>query len=151
MKRVKSKTGKVYTYSKTYKRSKGGTLIYKSGKLNQAKIDSMLDEIKSTGDMYDVNEFKLQLTRWEKRMKGVKRLTVQTMRSLIADGKIEKSIINFGYSVDELVDELNIKYNETMSREYILNPSNWTNSKLRLPSGTIVEFEYNYTGGVLYD
>ena len=61
---------------------------------------------------------------------------------MIADSKIEKAIINTGYTADELASELGI------SIEDLLDESNWDDSTFTF-GGRTWTFEFKYDGSVM--
>ena len=143
---------KTYEYnSKRYSHTRGGTLIYKSGKINENKIREMEEAIKFERGEIGVAEFRSELRSFKKHQFKTMRLTVTSMLARMAATKIESTIRNFGYTPDELAIELGAKYNEEIPVEYLLNDANWQGNFFITPSGNKVEFEFDYHGGVLAD
>lgn len=143
---------KTYTYSPAHK-SKGGTLVYKSGKKNIELINAL--KATYTGD--DIVEFEAKLDSFMRR-KSYKqgRLTVASMKTRMLNDTISKIIANFGYDAEDVAIELSAMYNEEIDVDYILNPNNWVQKanglptgQLRLPSGIIHEFKFDYHAGIL--
>lgn len=142
---------KTYTYNSPIRASKGGTLVYKSGKINEKVYRKTLDDIERNLSVADKYEFKAIMNRYigDKEYKH-KRLTVRSVQSMMAESKIEKAIINFGYDVDDLLIKISSEYNEPdLTREWLYDPNHWNGEELILPSGQIVNFEFDYQGGVL--
>ena len=141
---------KTYTYDKPAKRKVSkeykGTLIYKNGKINK----KLLEQLKKTmsSDKYADLDEAVTSYYFNEKYKD-KRLTVQSAKAYAASNKIESFIINTGYTVDELVNEINAKYSANIDVEYILNAEHWNNGNLILPSGQQVEFQFRYEGSIL--
>lgn len=142
---------KTYTYRK--KASKGGTLVYKSGKKNTALIAAL----KATYAGDDAVEFEAKLDSFM-RKKAYKRgrLTVETMKTKMLNDTISKIIANFGYEPEEVATELSAMYNENIDVNYLLNVNNWVQKanglptgELRLPNGMLHEFKFDYNAGIL--
>lgn len=143
---------KTYEYnSRRYSHTRGGTLIYKSGKINEKKIQEMEEALRFERGDVGVSEFRAELRTFKKHQFKTMRLTVTSMLARMAATKIESTIRNFGYTPEELAVELGGKYNEEITIDYLLNDANWQGKFFITPSGNRVEFEFDYHGGVLAD
>lgn len=72
------------------------------------------------------------------------RISERTLRSMIADSKIEKAIINTGYTADELASELGIDVAD------LLDESNWSGSEFTF-GGKTWNFEFRYDGSIMVE
>ena len=70
------------------------------------------------------------------------RISERTLRSMLSDSKIEKAIINTGYSIDELADELGIDVAD------LLDENNWNGSTFSF-GGDSWDFEFRYEGDIM--
>ena len=69
-------------------------------------------------------------------------LTSRSALSRMAETKVEKLLINSGYTADALAAEFGL------NAEDILNPDNWKDSKFFAPNGTTYAVVFNYTGSI---
>lgn len=143
---------KTYTYSPAHK-SRGGTLVYKSGKLNQ----SVIDTLRATYSGDDVVEFEAELDSFLRKKAFKKgRLTVASMKVRLMHNTVAKIIANFGMNPEEVAVELGAMYNTPVTAEYILDANHWEQKANGLPTSTIIlpngvrhEFKFDYHAGIL--
>ena len=141
---------KTYTYDKKYtaKRTNAykGTVVYKSGKINE----ELLNELKGKMSAAEYTELKTELSSFTKGKEFKKtRLSLKSLISRAAATKIESFITNTGLTPDEVVKEINEKYNANIDESYLLNEGNWINGQLSLTDGQLVGFQFRYTGSIL--
>lgn len=144
------KVTKTYTYNKKYtaKRTNAykGTVVYKSGKINE----ELLNELKGKMSAAEYTELKTELSSFTKGKEFKKtRLSLKSLISRAAATKIESFITNTGLTPDEVVKEINAKYNANIDTSYLLNEGNWVNGQLSLTDGQLVGFQFRYTGSIL--
>ena len=68
---------------------------------------------------------------------------------MIADSKIEKAIINTGYTADELASELGIDV-AGIGVADLLDEANWSGSEFTF-GGKTWDFEFKYDGSVMVE
>lgn len=128
---------KKYTYDprKYIKRRRGRkSLVTKSGKIYQERIDEFLESLNFTNKNKAkeiIKDFKL----------NHRRLTDQALKSLLSRDKREKMLINAGLTLDEGLEELGV------SEEEYFDDENWDGSKFKA-NGDEYEFQFNYYGDV---
>jgi hypothetical protein len=135
----KSGSGKNY-YSDVKKRSKRSLLIVGTGKnkIYQDRLESLLSQTDDLAVKADI----MGRVR-EAEAKGLK-LSERSLISAISGNKIEKMIINTGYSVEDLAKELNV------TEDQLLNQKNWQKGGIfNAPGGKQYQYKHGYTGRVM--
>ena len=126
------------TYHYNAKKAKRSDLIVgKSGKIYKDRLKKLRDSLDDTNDQYE-----LDLLIENQLYKKDPRISERTLRSMIADSKIEKAIINTGYTPEELANELGIDVKD------LLEESNWDGSTFSF-GGKTWNFEFKYDGSVM--
>ena len=126
---------KTYHY-KTKKAKRSDLIVGKSGKVYK-------DRLKKLKDSLDANDqFELDLIIMHQQAKKDARISERTLRSMLADSKIEKAIINTGYTPDELAAEMGIDVMD------LLDENNWDGDIFKLGNRTW-NFEFKYDGSVM--
>ena len=125
------------TYHYNRKKAKRSDLIVgKSGKVYK-------DRLKKLRDSLDANDqFELDLIIMHQQAKKDARISERTLRSMLADSKIEKAIINTGYTPEELAAEMGIDVMD------LLDEDNWDGDIFKLGDRTW-NFEFKYDGSVM--
>ena len=125
------------TYHYNAKKAKRSDLIVgKSGKVYK-------DRLKKLRDSLDANDqFELDLIIMHQQAKKDARISERTLRSMLADSKIEKAIINTGYTPEELAAEMGINVDD------LLDEDNWDGDIFKLGDRTW-NFEFKYDGSVM--
>lgn len=147
IKRVKSKSGKIYTYDYTHKSTRGLTLVGKGGRIDKKNIKKFKDIIDATPG-YSLSEkiyLKADLDNMVKlRHKQKKKLTTTGFLGQKAKDDKEKMFINAGYSVDEVAAKYGVPAHE------LLDPANWVGDTFTSPStGKTYTFRFTYQGEIL--
>ena len=125
------------TYQYNVKKAKRSDLIVgKSGKIYEDRLKKLRDSL-DTDDQYE-----LDLIIMHQKSKKDARISERTLRSMLSDSKIEKAIINTGYSIDELANELGIDVAD------LLDESNWNGSTFSF-GGDSWDFEFRYEGDIM--
>lgn len=125
---------KIYEYDK---RAKSPLIINKQGKVYKDKLKRLRD---SLSDPYD--QYELDLLIENQLYKKNPRISEKTLRSMLAGSKIEKAIINTGYTPDELAAEMGIDVMD------LLDEDNWDGDIFKLGDRTW-NFEFRYDGSVM--
>ena len=127
---------KTYEYNaKKVKRS--DLIVGKSGKVYKDRLKKLRDSLDDPNDQYE-----LDLIIENQLYKKDPRISERTLRSMIANSKIEKAIINTGYTPDELAAEMGIDVMD------LLDEDNWDGDIFRLGDRTW-NFEFKYDGSVM--
>ena len=72
------------------------------------------------------------------------RISERTLRSMISNSKIEKAIINTGYTAEELAAEMGIDVMD------LLDEANWSESEFTF-GGKTWNFEFRYDGSIMVE
>ena len=125
------------TYEYNVKKAKRSDLIVgKSGKVYKDRLKKLKDSL----DAYD--QYELDLIIMHQQAKKDARISERTLRSMLADSKIEKTIINTGYTPEELAAEMGINVDD------LLDENNWDGDIFQLGDRTW-NFEFKYDGSVM--
>lgn len=131
--------------SKYKKSRRGRTLVSKSGKLNASNkknIDAFKNEIMSSKEYTDAEKRGLIADLniiIKQRMKDGKKLTTTGFFGELASDKIERMLVNAGYSIEEASEELGVSESE------LLDMKNWSGDKFTHAKDTWL-FSFKYTG-----
>ena len=126
--------------TKTYEydtRAHSPLIISKKGKVYEDKLKRLRNSLSDPNDQAE-----LDLLIENQLYKKNPRISEKTLRSMIADSKIEKAIINTGYTADELASELGIDVTD------LLDENNWDGSEFTF-GGKTWDFEFRYDGSVM--
>lgn len=124
--------------TKTYKYNAPSPLIInKKGKVYEDRLKRLRD---SLSDIYD--QYELDLLIENQLYKKNPRISEKTLRSMLAGSKIEKAIINTGYTPEELAAEMGINADD------LLDENNWDGDIFKLGDRTW-NFEFRYDGSVM--
>lgn len=136
------------------KYSKNYSLINDNGRVRQDRIDAYLNSIK------DIEYKALAKAEIETAIAEVRELralgqssglslTTRRLNSRLASLKIEKALINTGYTDEELLREVGL-FNNPNGADLLYDPENWKKSIFINPlTGKHFEFVFGYTGTVL--
>ena len=128
------------TYEYNAKKAKRSDLIVgKSGKVYKDRLKKLRESLDDPNDQYE-----LDLIIENQLYKKDPRISERTLRSMIADSKIEKAIINTGYTPDELAAEMGIDVAD------LLDENNWSGSEFTF-GGKTWNFEFRYDGSVMVE
>ena len=128
------------TYEYNAKKAKRSDLIVgKSGKVYKDRLKKLRDSLSDPNDQYE-----LDLIIENQLYKKDPRISERTLRSMLADSKIEKAIINTGYTPDELAAEMGIDVMD------LLDEDNWSGSEFTF-GGKTWNFEFRYDGSVMVE
>lgn len=120
------KTGKTKVYTYTYGaqkyKAKQNILVTKKGKANKKAIEKVYNSIKDSADREDFKRFVTWYTNPKNKID--KALTERSIRSRLAKDKREKMIINAGYELEDVLNELG------MSEEEYFSDSSWNGDKI---------------------
>ena len=131
--------------TKTYKYNAPSPLIInKKGKVYENKLKRLRDSLSDPNDQYELDRRIAHQLAMAKNYGENPRISEKTLRSMIADSKIEKAIINTGYTTEELDNELGI------SIEDLLDESNWDDSTFTF-GGKTWDFEFRYDGSIMVE
>ena len=126
------------TYEYNAKKAKRSDLIVgKSGKVYKDRLKKLRDSLSDPNDQYE-----LDLLIENQLYKKDPRISERTLRSMLANSKIEKAIINTGYTPDELAAEMGIDVMD------LLDEDNWDGSTFSF-GGDSWDFEFRYDGSVM--
>ena len=125
---------KVYEYDT---RAKSPLIINKKGKVYEDKLKRLRNSLSDPNDQAE-----LDLLIENQLYKKNPRISEKTLRSMLADSKIEKVIINTGYTPDELAAEMGINVMD------LLDEDNWDGDIFKLGDRTW-NFEFRYDGSVM--
>lgn len=156
IKRVKSKSGKIYEYDASkykykHKSSRGLVLVSAKGKVNQKNVDKFKDIIDSN-DSYTLKDkisLKARLDEYvyqRKSEKNGKRLTSSGFLGHIEatkkdSNRVKRLMANAGYSPEEVAREYDIDIDE------LLNLDNWSGDTFTYQGRTYL-FSFTYTGSI---
>ena len=125
------------TYHYNRKKAKRSDLIVgKSGKVYKDRLKKLRDSLDAD------DQFELDLIIIHQQAKKDARISERTLRSMLADSKIQKAIINTGYTPDELAAEMGINVDD------LLDEDNWDGDIFKLGDRTW-NFEFKYDGSVM--
>ena len=125
------------TYQYNVKKAKRSDLIVgKSGKIYEDRLKKLRDSLDAD------DQYELDLIIMHQKSKKDARISERTLRSMLSDSKIEKAIINTGYSIDELANELGIDVAD------LLDENNWNGSTFSF-GGDSWDFEFRYEGDIM--
>jgi len=133
--------------SKYKKSRRGRTLVSKSGRLNASNkknIDALKTEILNSKEYSDAEKRGLIADLniiIKQRMKDGKKLTTTGFFGELASDKIERMLINAGYSIEEAAEELQVDEAD------LLDMKNWSGDKFTHAGDTWL-FSFKYTGAV---
>lgn len=126
------------TYEYNAKKAKRSDLIVgKSGKVYKDRLKKLRDSLDDPNDQYE-----LDLLIENQLYKKDPRISERTLRSMLAGSKIEKAIINTGYTPEELAAEMGIDVMD------LLDEDNWDGSTFSF-GGDSWDFEFRYDGSVM--
>ena len=126
------------TYEYNAKKAKRSDLIVgKSGKVYKDRLKKLRDSLSDTNDQYE-----LDLLIENQLYKKDPRISERTLRSMLSSSKIEKAIINTGYTPEELAAEMGIDVMD------LLDEDNWDGSTFSF-GGDSWDFEFRYDGSVM--
>ena len=127
---------KIYEYDT---RAKSPLIINKKGKVYEDKLKRLRDSLTDPNEQDE-----LDLIIENQLYKKNPRISEKTLRSMLSNSKIEKAIINTGYTADELASELGISVAD------LLDESNWDGSTFTF-GGKKWDFEFRYDGSVMVE
>ena len=128
------------TYEYNAKKAKRSDLIVgKSGKVYKDRLKKLRDSLSDPNDKYE-----LDLIIENQLYKKDPRISERTLRSMLADSKIQKAIINTGYTPEELAAEMGIDADD------LLDENNWDGSTFTF-GGKTWNFEFRYDGSVMVE
>lgn len=128
--------------TKTYEydtRAHSPLIISKKGKVYEDKLKRLRNSLSDPNDQAE-----LDLLIENQLYKKNPRISEKTLRSMISNSKIEKAIINTGYTADELASELGIDVAD------LLDEANWSGSEFTF-GGKTWDFEFKYDGSVMVE
>ena len=127
---------KIYEYDT---RAKSPLIINKKGKVYEDKLKKLRNSLSDLNDQAE-----LDLLIENQLHKKNPRISEKTLRSMLAGSKIEKAIINTGYTPDELAAEMGINVMD------LLDEDNWDGDIFKLGDRTW-NFEFRYDGSVMVE
>ena len=125
---------KIYEYDT---RAKSPLIINKKGKVYEDKLKRLRNSLSDPNDQAE-----LDLLIENQLYKKNPRISEKTLRSMLSNSKIEKAIINTGYTPDELAVEMGINVMD------LLDEDNWDGDIFKLGNRTW-NFEFRYDGSVM--
>lgn len=126
------------TYEYNAKKAKRSDLIVgRTGKVYKDRLKKLRDSLSDPNDQYE-----LDLLIENQLYKKDPRISERTLRSMLAGSKIEKAIINTGYTTEELAAEMGIDVMD------LLDEDNWDGSTFSF-GGDSWDFEFRYDGSVM--
>lgn len=126
------------TYEYNVKKAKRSDLIVgRTGKVYKDRLKKLRDSLSDPNDQYE-----LDLLIENQLYKKDPRISERTLRSMLAGSKIEKAIINTGYTPEELAAEMGIDVMD------LLDEDNWDGSTFSF-GGDSWDFEFRYDGSVM--
>lgn len=138
--RVVKVKGKEYRYNE-YGFTMNSKIVTKSGKINEKMKERVVEALKDRGaSIYEIDLFEAtaELRARQKRpMRASYAFSYGAGKS-----KREKYIINAGWSVEELADEIGVK------EEDLLNEDNWKEDYFSVDEARWL-FEFRYNGPVM--
>lgn len=130
--------------TKTYKYNAPSPLIInKKGKVYEDRLERLRSSL-SVMDQYELDRRITHRLAMAQNYGENPRISEKTLRSMIANSKIEKAIINTGYTADELASELGIDVAD------LLDESNWSESEFTF-GGKTWDFEFRYDGSIMVE
>lgn len=150
IKKVVSKTGKVYEYDASryvykHKSTRGLTLVGKSGKVYNKNIQKIKDLIDANTSYTDAEKtyLKADLDAYVK----VKKMNKEKLTSSGFFGKeesdaVSRMFVNAGYSVSDIANIYGIDVDD------LLDSNNWSGDTLII-NGQMYKFNFTYTGDIL--
>ena len=127
---------KIYEYDT---RAKSPLIINKKGKVYEDKLKRLRESLTDPNEQAE-----LDLLIENQLYKKNPRISEKTLRSMLAGSKIEKAIINTGYTPDELAAEMGIDVMD------LLDEDNWDGDIFKLGDRTW-NFEFRYDGSVMVE
>lgn len=132
------------TYEYNVKKAKRSDLIIgRTGKIYEDRLKKLRDSL-SQDDQHELDRRIAHQLAMAQNYGENPRISERTLRSMIADSKIEKAIINTGYTPEELADELGIDVTD------LLDEANWKDSVFTF-GGKIWDFEFRYDGSIMVE
>lgn len=132
------------TYEYNVKKAKRSDLIIgRTGKIYEDRLNKLRDSL-SQDDQHELDRRIAHQLAMAQNYGENPRISERTLRSMIADSKIEKAIINTGYTSDELASELGIDVAD------LLDEANWKDSVFTFGSKTW-NFEFRYDGSIMVE
>ena len=125
---------KIYEYDK---RAHSPLIINKKGKVYEDKLKRLRDSLSDPNEQDE-----LDLIIENQLYKKNPRISEKTLRSMLSNSKIEKAIINTGYTPEELAAEMGINADD------LLDEDNWDGDIFKLGDRTW-NFEFKYDGSVM--
>lgn len=135
----------IHPYGK--RKDNTSALVGKDGRLYHEKIKELLDAIKDPAEKAQAKAAIAQISKLNKRdMEHRRTLTVRDLRSMIAETKAEKFLINAGYSRKEFEREYGFTF------EDFIDEDNWgeiDGKKVFVMNGAVYSLVFDYSGKVL--
>lgn len=151
IKKVKAKSGKVYTYDASkyqykHKSTRGLTLVGKNGRIDKANIQKFKDAI-DANKSYSAAEkryLKADLDAMVKQKhRAGEKMTTTGFLGHLEKNKISKMFTNAGYSTADVASEYGI------SEAELLDPNNWLGDVFTSIGGKTLTFKFTYQGDIL--
>ena len=132
------------TYEYNVKKAKRSDLIIgRTGKVYKDRLEKLRSSL-SAMDQYELDRrITHQLAMYNNYGENP-RISERTLRSMISNSKIEKAIINTGYTSEELASELGIDVAD------LLDENNWDGSTFTF-GGKTWDFEFRYDGSIMVE
>lgn len=128
------------TYEYNVKKAKRSDLIVgRTGKVYTDRLKKLRDSLDDPNDQYE-----LDLLIENQLYKKDPRISERTLRSKLAGSKIEKAIINTGYTPEELAAEMSIDVMD------LLDEDNWEDNTFTY-GGKTWNFEFKYDGSIMVE
>lgn len=134
-----------YEYDKTYTNKKGGRsylVVGKGGRVTKQYEERIeqLKEGKTFAQRRDIDIFVKQA------IKEGRKLSIKSLKAVIATTRIESTIINTGWTVDEVCNYLNVP------REALLDEENWHKDEFTYNGRKFIfQFQKNYQGPIFME
>lgn len=143
VKKFSKKTGqlKVYTYKYAVNKQYNKLVVTKAGKINEKVLNRVLEG----RSISEQAEIKAVIRQHVSDYAGVQNLSERSLLSKAATNRIEKMIINTGYTSEELANELGV------TKEALLDKNNWNNDIFTGADGKQYKFVFNYEGDVVFE
>lgn len=137
---IKKSNGKEYRYNE-YGFTMNSRIVTKSGKINEKMKERVVEAMKDRGaSNYQIDLFEATV---ELRAKQKRPMRASYAFSRGGDrSKRERYIINAGWSVEELADEIGVK------EEDLLNEDNWKEDYFSVDEARWL-FEFRYNGPIM--
>ena len=150
IKRVKSKSGKVYEYDTSkykykHKSTRGRVLVGKNGRINKNNIDAFKDNIDNNPNYTDLEKLYLKTdldALVKQKHKAGEKLTTNGFLSRQKDDAISRMFMNAGYDVDVVASRYGF------NTDALLDESNW-NGDIFTYNGKAYQFDFTYYGDIL--